>query len=265
MSYDTYEQSAASGEPVELYDIYDDHGEHWRYCTGSETVTYGGYDYEAAVIDRSDVEMGPNAEVEALTVKMGRSNPLTNTFISEPIEGLVSLTLYRQHAAETAVYWQGVLTSVTFDKDGIPSCRFEPLSSDSANVGHRRCNQRLCDWALYSDGCGVEPADFDVAGVIAGITGLDISAVAFGTKPDGWFTGGEIVVGNARRLITNHVTTTITVSRSILSAEVGDSFTAYAGCDHTPTTCGSKFGNKLNYGGNEFLPVKNPYAGSIKY
>ena len=264
-SYESYEQSVASGEPIELYHIYDENGEHWRYCTSEEDVTYNGDVYESSIIDRSEMVLGENSEVNALTVKLKRSNEMTNTFIACPVESVVRLVLYRQHADYTAIYWSGVLVSVTHDGSGIPTCRFEPVSSESVHVGARRCNQRLCDHVLYGYRCDVDAWKWKVEGVIAGVSGIQISAVAFGTKPGNWFVGGEIVTCGAHRLITYHVGTIIKVSRSILTAEVGDSFEAYAGCDHTPTTCNGKFSNKLNYGGNEFLPVKNPYAGSIKY
>ena len=78
--------------------------------------------------------------------------------------------------------------------------------------------------------------------------------------------GGEIVIGTARRTITAHVGNTITINRPFGSGVVaGDSFDAYPGCDHTPGCCRTKFGNGINYGGQELLPTKNPYMGNLIY
>jgi hypothetical protein len=78
--------------------------------------------------------------------------------------------------------------------------------------------------------------------------------------------GGEIIVGTARRTITSHVGDTITINRPFGSNVVaGAAFSAYAGCDHTPDCCREKFDNILNYGGQEFLPTKNPYTGNLIY
>jgi hypothetical protein len=265
MTYDSYEQSVASGEPIELYDIWDNGGTHYRYTTASEAVEYNGYMYESDVIDRSEMELGGNEEVTALKVFFSRSNALTNQFISGPPEGEVQLLLYRQHAGFTATFWQGFLIVVTFDENSVPTGRFEPRSSDIAGFGVRRRCQRLCDHALYKSGCGVNETLYKVDGTLATVNGLDLVSSAFSAKSDGWFVGGEIVIGYSRRTIKAHTTNTITITRSMDSAIVGATFRAYAGCDHTPTTCKDKFNNKLNYGGCEFLAVKNPFEESITY
>jgi hypothetical protein len=265
MTYDSYEQSIASGEPIELYDVWDVEGTHYRWNTANETITYGSYDYEPEIVDRSEMVIGENGEVNALDVKLSRSNALTNQFISAPIEGEVLLIVYRYHAGFGATFWQGVLSTVSFDENGIPTCRFEPRMSDMPGIGERRRNQRLCDHALYKQGCWVNEESFRVDGTLTNVSGLVLTSAVFATKADGWFTGGEVVVGNARRLIKAHATNTITITRAASAFVIGATFRAYAGCDHTPTACKDKFDNKLNYGGNEFLPVKNPFETNIIY
>jgi hypothetical protein len=42
---------------------------------------------------------------------------------------------------------------------------------------------------------------------------------------------------------------------------VGNAFEAFAGCDRSFSTCQSKFGNSLNFGGFPWIPPKNPFAG----
>jgi len=76
--------------------------------------------------------------------------------------------------------------------------------------------------------------------------------------------GGTIQVGSSIRMITSQVGDTITISRKFSSDVVaGNSFTAYPGCNHTPGNCRVKFDNIINYGGQEHLPVKNPYKGDL--
>jgi len=78
--------------------------------------------------------------------------------------------------------------------------------------------------------------------------------------------GGEIVVGSTRRTITSQVGNTITINRPFgASVVVGSAFSAYQGCTHIPGICRDKFGNSINYGGLEGLPVKNPYSGNLLY
>jgi hypothetical protein len=40
----------------------------------------------------------------------------------------------------------------------------------------------------------------------------------------------------------------------LLPVEPGDTFSVLVGCDHTPTTCQNKFGNRINFGGTPFVP-----------
>jgi len=84
------------------------------------------------------------------------------------------------------------------------------------------------------------------------------------------FSGGGIIqVGSARRMITSQVGDTITINRKfgseVTAGSGGSSFDAWPGCDHTPDICRGKYDNKINYGGQEHLPVKNPYKGDLIY
>ena len=79
-------------------------------------------------------------------------------------------------------------------------------------------------------------------------------------------SGGEIIVGSARRTITNQVGDTITINRPFGAGVVaGSPFTAYPGCDHTPSCCVEKYDKILNYGGQTHLPVANPYDSNLVY
>jgi uncharacterized phage protein (TIGR02218 family) len=265
MTYQSSEESIAAGKPILLFDFAAATGEHWRMTTSEDTVTFMSHDYDPGVVSHREIEIGDYPDVNAVEVNLGRSQPLANQFIAAPVEGIVTLTLYRGHDGNYIVYWWGLLTSVKFGTDGIPSLRFEPRTSSFLRLGNRRCNQRLCDHALYDSGCRVNNTSYQVAGTISNISGLDITASIFSTKSNGWFVGGQLVVGYARRLIKAHTTNVVTVTRVMQDAAIGNSLLAFAGCDHTPTTCNTKFSNKLNFGGNEFLPVKDPFKAGIKY
>jgi hypothetical protein len=117
---------------------------------------------------------------------------------------------------------------------------------------------------LYSVGygcCNVVKALFTRTGVVLTINGLTVTAAVFAAEVDGWFKGGVLTIGHAKRLILSHVGTAITVNRSMAIAAAGNTLTATAGCNHLPTICTTKFNNKLNFGGNEFLTQTNVYTG----
>ena len=78
-------------------------------------------------------------------------------------------------------------------------------------------------------------------------------------------SGGLFIVGTSKRMIMSHMGASILLDRTIPGLLVGQSFTAYAGCDHSPNICRYKFDNIINYGGLEFLPLANPYTSNIYY
>lgn len=265
-TYQEYEASAALGQPIELYDIYNSDGTHWRYHTGAigDVITYLGNDYESGIVERSEIIIGSDfTEDNTITLNFTKGDVFAAQFINSPIDSRVFLMAYRQHEGNYVTIYRGYLVLVSFDDKGIPSAKFESIMNSTQRMGHRRRCSRLCNYALYEGGCGLNQESYKVTGTITNISGNIITASEFSTKADGWFVGGKIVVGTAWRLIIAHSTNTVTVSRAFNEAEINDNFIAYAGCDHTPTTCKSKFNNKLNFGGNEFLPLDNPFNKDI--
>jgi len=263
MSYLTSEQSVASGRPVELYHLADDLGTHCRITSGGLAVTYGSYVYTLEPCKRSELRITDNHKKNDMTFQLSRDNAFAARLVPGPIEGRTWVTIYRGHEPDFVTWWYGEFTSVKFDKDGVPTLVATPRTSSISRVGRRRQCQRLCDHALYDAWCGLNSTSYMVAGTVDSVVGLVVTSTTFGTKTPGWFKAGKFVGGGAKRMITAHTGNDVTLTRTIPGLTAGDSFTAYAGCDHTPATCVSiKFANKVNYGGDEFLPTKNPFTGS---
>jgi Phage conserved hypothetical protein BR0599 len=459
MSYLTSEQSVASGRPIEAYDIA--YGStHWRITPNFEGFDYGGYPYSAAICKRTQAEQTGEIPKDAVEIEFPRGHELMMLCVQGVPEQEISLTIYRGHGVDFVTFWSGYLTSITINEQGIPICRFSPLSSDLPSVGGRRPVQRLCPHVLYGSQCGLNKENYKVEGTIEAIDGTHIICSAFedaiwsngsfgGSYPDmttlngctylsssqesstyqpsnvfdnnigypGWLSefkyswdgtqplnewiackwttgvkinrirvqpqawvdfykwqaryvkieasnngvdwdkisvnnyvsncsayntdeveialirnyidwaefelnnsstytyyrlycsyawgrhntlldtrvtysigigeiemtnndtqegdypelshglgsGGLFVVDNAERMIMYHTGNSIELNRTIPGLQIGQTFTAYAGCDHTPDTCRFKFGNILNYGGLEFLTPSNPYKSNIYY
>ncbi len=259
MSYETTEESVNSGKPIELYDF--ECGEnHYRYTSGPVIVVYAGYTYVPETIQRGDLELTDNAFRNELEIKINRDNVFIRRFILSPLEGMVILTVYRGHGSDFVTFWVGVLNYVKFNSDEVTITAI-PRTSSLIRTGLRRKYQKLCNYPLYAAGCNVNLVSYKVIGTIDTISGFTITSAAFATKANGWFKAGKIVVGDAERLIISHVGDTITINRGIIGAVIGNSFTAYAGCDHSMFTCASKFNNLINHGGQPWIPTKNPFEG----
>jgi uncharacterized phage protein (TIGR02218 family) len=102
---------------------------------------------------------------------------------------------------------------------------------------------------------------YKLTGTVGSFSGLNVISSTFLSQTSSWLTGGYLRVAGVPRMITNHSGDTITLSAVLPGLAVGASFEAFAGCDRTFSTCQSKFGNSLNFGGFPWIPVKNPFAG----
>lgn len=122
--------------------------------------------------------------------------------------------------------------------------------------------QNLCTNTLYDQRCLVDPAAFDVAGVISAVAGVNVTVPGHG-KPDDYFSGGTLAapgfpeatirkqVGNVFSLLYNYGFT------------VGLAVTLLPGCDKRFSTCIAKFANTTHYQGFPNMPAIDPFVDQI--
>lgn len=278
MTYNDTDGSIAAGRPKLLFDFADEFGTHWRYNTSPDDVAFLGFNYTADRSSMSEFELTGNPFRNEVEVHLSRGNVFAAQYISGIPESKISLTVYRLlDPGDTGgsfyiVYWFGLVQSNSFDKDAKPTLKCVPRTSSASRVGVRRKGQVMCDVPLYSQEIGqclLDPELFKIEGTLTSINGLTLISPDFNDQADDWLKGGEIVIGNARRLILSHTNDSgggiITISRTINNPETDSGgnidFVAFAGCDHTAAACLAKFNNKINYAGQEYLPTKNPFVG----
>lgn len=261
MSYEDKEKGVATAKPVELY-AFICGGDVWRYNSGDSDVEYFGQTYEAETITRGELEVSDAAFRNELEIKIDRDNLFAKEFLDAPIDGIIEVIIYRGHEDSWIVFYKGIVAAITFNTEEV-TINCTPKTTSLLRTGLRRKYQKQCNHYLYGDGCGVHRGPYAVLGTVDSFDGLSITSSEFATKVDGWFVGGIIAVGTVKRMITTHTTDTITISRRIGNLKEGDSFTAYAGCNHTMETCRTKFDNLINYGGQPWIPTKNPFTDSV--
>ena len=119
-----------------------------------------------------------------------------------------------------------------------------------------------CQWPLYGAGCTLSPASFAVSGAVAsGSIALLLNTNL--TNLDQYFNEGWVVFTSG---VNNGIKRTV---RSYLNAGgqilfwqplpnapgIGDTFTAYPGCDKQQSTCDGKFANLVNFSGKPYIPI----------
>lgn len=127
-----------------------------------------------------------------------------------------------------------------------------------------RVYQRLCDVNVGSAKCGVgldDPA-FKTSGEVTALRDeQSFVASGFGGFEDGWFAHGLLTwASGANAGLTAHIKTQTSTGAIALwlpagaAIEVGDAFTATAGCDKRFQTCREKFSNAANFRGFPLMP-----------
>jgi uncharacterized phage protein (TIGR02218 family) len=267
MTYDARELSLQSGEPIEMYHF------SWgntqtRYTSAKRSVAYLGESWTAALIKRDSIDFTTEKGRNNLKLSVVRDFEIADLFRAMPPTDVILLTVHRMHVGEVegAVIWSGRVLNCEFSSS-TATLTCEPVSTSLQRVGLRRMYQRQCPHVLYGSQCQVSKASFAVPATLSAVDGLTITSATFGLYADGHFAGGYIdfvIDGNTeRRFITDHTATTLMINLTLAGLVASSVIDAYAGCDHTLTTCHSKFGNAENYGGMPFIPVKNPFSGSI--
>jgi len=267
MTYDSREISLQSGEPVELYHFVRGNT-HSRYTSAKAAVSYLGESWLPVLLQRGSIDFTTEKGRNNLKLNVVRDFEIADLFRAMPPTDVILLTVHRIHTGETdgAVIWAGRVLNCEFT-GSTAALNCEPISTSLQRVGLRRMYQRQCPHVLYGTQCRVDKAAFAVPAILSAVSGLTLTSATFGLYADGHFAGGYIdfvIDGNTeRRFITDHTATTLTINLTLAGLVASSVIDAYAGCDHTLTICDSKFGNAENYGGMPFIPVKNPFSGSI--
>lgn len=128
----------------------------------------------------------------------------------------------------------------------------------------RNVFQAPCSHTLFDVGCSLTAASFSVSGTVTtGSTNGAIKANISAPPGSGTFALGRIVMTSganatfqrAIRRYTAGAPATLTLLAPFgFDVAVGDTFTAYAGCDKQQSTC-ALFGNIANFGGQPFIPA----------
>lgn len=271
MTYAATETSIQSGRPVELYEFLNG-ATYYRYTSADSDVSYGGNTFTAAAIARDAIEATSETARLALNLTCARSLPVLELFSVLPPDAVVSLTVRRLHAGdgEAITLWLGRVLNVTW-KPAAAEIHCESVYTSLKRVGLRRLYQKACPHALYGPGCNVSRASVVATKTVASISGAMLTLNGMvGTYVDGYFAGGyvewERTAGQFdRRAIRSQVGGVIAIGFPFPGITVSASVYIYPGCDHTISTCDTKFSNRRNFGGMPYFPTKNPFNGTILY
>lgn len=247
---------------AELFEIVEG-GLTTRYTSGNAAVVKDGETFLPRTIGRGSMVSSSEMSKASLEVSLLISDPLAEKWLANVLDRNIYLTLYKtqDNGVTFTVEWKGRMSGM------LTSGQYLKLAFDSnfaklKRAGLRKRFQRSCPYALYGVGCGLNPTDFRVAGVITIKVDLTLTIPEAGAFDDHYFSGGMIEDSGGRlRAITSHVGTSITISRTLNGLEDSNSVYLFPGCDRSLTTCHVKFSNSRKFGGCPYIPTKNPFSG----
>lgn len=264
--------SSQQFQMADLYQITMVNGTVLRFTNYDVNVIDGGNTYLAnsVLIERSRVRTVLGVEVDTLDLTI---NPHPNDMVN-------SMTFLKTCAAGMMDGASLVMRRAFFDNTGFNIGSFINFSGRIADMHMTRSEvsmtvksdlellnvklprnlyQAGCLNTLYDGNCGLSRAAWGVAGTVTSATKTTLNCGI--SNAAGYFDLGYIVfntgaLAGVRRTVKSYGTYNFTLLNPLPSAPaIGDTFTAYAGCDHSQATCTSKFSNVIHFRGFPYIPV----------
>lgn len=277
MTYDAYASSLEDGRPVEVYTLTQGTST-FRYTDQPGDVVISGLTYEATAVSRSRLEETRDSVLNnQVVITIPSSNAFVTRFKDYVPASRASVTVQRYQRSDTSLQlvtvFDGYVASARFVKDGlIAEVTCIPVIQAQSRPIPRQSYQNACNHVLGDSLCKVDLTDsrwrfsstvsaFDSTTNLLTVTG----ASAFGSD---WWAGGVVEVdgGADYRLVLRQSGDDLALLLPFPASIVGTTVVLLAGCDHSITTCDTKFNtpddvlsNVINYGGFAFVPNKNPF------
>lgn len=266
MSFEAIEESQYHGEPITLYQFTFGALPEDRFCyTDAEIPMYWQQDiFKPMAISRDEIESNGSLDNTAIEVKMQVKTDLAEVFRQWPPSYVMSLLIWQGHANDPAnefkVIWAGRVINCTFEgSEAKYTC--EPVSTSLKRPGLHRNYQRGCPHALYGPQCRAVKVASDRV-VAAVYRGSNVISLTTDVGPEFIQGQAEYVTDQGRRQILTIIALNgrdVQFQGTPLGIAVGSPIKLYKGCDHTMGTRGCLLHNNIiNYGGQPWIPLKNP-------
>lgn len=256
------QENASTRRPVELFHLWRG-SNHWRYTSGDVDVSYDGYTWSAATINRGKITWDSDLKASDVDVKFTRLADAIAPYLAGTPLNLVAVEIYKlfrdQDPLEARQIFSGHILDV--DVQGLSAVgRCAGIEYQLGNPLLTYFYQVECNHTVFDARCGLTAAIWQITPTVTvDSTGRVLTAAAIGGEADGWWTLGTVTVGDEARMIVDHTGNDITIM-SPLTGFSGGSVTILPGCDGAVDTCNVKFSNLDQFLGFPFAPLDNPAA-----
>lgn len=261
MSFDSLEQSQASGKPWEIF-RFETTGESFLLTSADVPIVYLGQTYISMTLRRDEMEETSEVDSGQMKIYVPSAHPLAQLFLPGLPPAPVQLTAFAGHFGDTDVvaFYVGSVASALFTDECELTCRSDKYILNRKIP--RELYQALCNHVFGDPGCGIDLALYTYGGTVSAIdtTGTLITVPAFASTSKS-LKAGYFIQGNAVRAILDHTGATIRLMSAIPNLTVGAACSAVAGCAHTYPACVA-YNNVANFAGFDLIPLINPFDGT---
>ena len=268
MTYDAYDVSVESGDPIHLYQ-FTRSGQTWRFTDIARNYTALSETWSSVSLKGGRIIASKDFQKSQVDLEFPITNEFAKKFLLETIIDRTALTIYRGYIGDPdqqfVVYWKGSVSGSKVNGK-IITLRCEHILSAMRQSGLRSLFQRNCRYTLYRRGCNLEIEDFAVSAGVSDIDGRTLVVSEAAYEADGWYAGGAIRAQDGVLLyVESHVGDTLVLDFAYEGLEVssGQDVKIYPGCNLLRTTCKDKFDNLDNFGGFPFIPTRNIFDGQV--
>jgi hypothetical protein len=271
MAFGDIEQTRDQREPVNLFLFRygEAPGAYYAYTDNETVIILDGIEHQPIPVMRGNVQASGTLDKTALEIRTHQNSEIAELFKVYPPAYVVSLVIKQGHVGdgEFLVVWSGRILSCS--REGTEAkLTCEPISTSMRRPGLRRHYQFGCPHVLYGPDCR---ADKSAATIAVTVSGVDQANHAINLT-SGWedpavipdYLGGliewESSAGTEVRTIMNIADNGVTVFLSGPPRELaaGGSVNVVKGCPHNEDGCSRIHNNIVNYGGQLWIPLKNP-------
>lgn len=275
MSFADFEASRELGDPVQLFKFVYGPGptDYYAYTDSTEEQTVDGVVYAPVPIERGNIDTNGTLDKTAIKINTDIGTELAEIFRVYPPAYVVSLIIRQGHIgdpdSEFLVIWAGRIVAAQRE-GGEAVLSGEPISTSLRRPGLRRHYQYGCPHQLYGPHCLADKASKTVTATVDSVTGAAVTLDAGweGAFDPAKFLGGLFEWVNDdgltdRRTILRITGNVLSLSGIAKDVDPGDSVDVILGCNHKAYAedggdCQPLHDNILNYGGDRWIPVKNP-------
>lgn len=271
MTYAGFETSTESGQPLELF-LFELSGAEFPFNNGESEETFNATIYKPEAIKRGSIANEADKSSQQVNITVPVTNEFAQLYLGVPPGERSSVEIFQRHRTdtpglETVSIFQGLVSTVTFAKDGkeaVIVCR--PLSSTGERATPRRTFQGLCNHVLFDDRCTLNEVDFEETGTVTVVSGRNVTITGLtnvGGGSDYW-ENGYVEFANERRLINLQTANVFKLNIEFKNTPVGSTVRVLPGCKlRRIVDCDTKFSNVLSFGGFSWVPTKNPFESGI--